>query len=453
MSIEASKNPLARSLAVAVLVAVAAGAEKTTTTPVSLLPPDLRARGRAIVLAADPGSRAELAGSLAEEEPRRASRFLAALLEREASADVRREIVDELGLHPSPDVRRALERRASADPDPGVSLLALDRLRRLDMIALRRLLSERRARIAPRDQETRRLLEQEDERWISLVQGSMLPSFLRRPPAPFSIRGGDSVRVLAFGDFGDGSDEQRRTANAMEREGRERNFDFGLTLGDNFYEEGMTSPEDPRWKSWWEDLYGPLRITFYGVLGNHDWKLPDSPASEVLYAARSDSWRMPSPYYTFTAGPVQFFALDTNEISDAQLDWLASSLAASGARWKVAYGHHPIHSAGHHGDTPDLVRRLLPVLRGRADVYLCGHDHDLQELAAEGGLHFFVAGGGGAETRPLHQDKRTVFGRAEHGFAVLEADRDSFSVTFIDGDGATLHRSVIRKAEAVHAQP
>src|SRR5262249_21167323 len=117
----------------------------------------------------------------------------------------------------------------------------------------------------------------------------------------------------------------------------------------------------------------------------------------------------------------------------------------STARWKVVYGHHPIYSAGHHGDTPELVERLLPVLRRRADVYLCGHDHDLQHLKEEEGVHFFVAGGGGAKTRAPHAGPRSLFARAGHGFAVLDADDSSLTVRFLDDDSKELYAATIRK--------
>ena len=47
---------------------------------------------------------------------------------------------------------------------------------------------------------------------------------------------------------------------------------------------------------------------------------------------------------TFSAGPAQFFALDTNEVSEAQLMWLDAELKKSSAKWKLVYGHHPIYS-------------------------------------------------------------------------------------------------------------
>src|SRR6266705_140231 len=69
----------------------------------------------------------------------------------------------------------------------------------------------------------------------------------------------------------------------------------------------------------------------------------------------------PSPYYTFSAGPAQFFALDTNEVSEAQLLWLDAELKKSSAKWKLVYGHHPIYSDGRHGDSQVLIEKLLPL--------------------------------------------------------------------------------------------
>jgi hypothetical protein len=396
----------------------------------------------------DDAKRAKLGKSLAEEEPEAAADFLVAVLDHDPSEAVRRGIVDGLGAVASEGTRRALERHAASDPSLDVALSSLERLREGSAASLRRTLDERLAKAEEaRDADAVRRLREEDERWISLVHGSTLPAFLRRPPEEFAVRpAGSAIRVVAFGDFGDGSEGQRATAGAIGREHARTPFDFGLTLGDNFYEEGSKAPDDPRWKAWWEDLYAPLGIRFHATLGNHDWKLPDSPAAEILYSSRSASWDMPSPYYSFTAGDVQFFALDTNEISRQQLAWLDGALGRSGARWKVVYGHHPIYSAGQHGDSERLIRELLPVLRNRADVYLAGHDHDMQHLSPDGGVHFFVAGAGGAHQRPMHPHPRTLFARTDqHGFAVLEADAGKLTVRFVADDGSEIYGYTLRK--------
>lgn len=380
--------------------------------------------------------RIQLVRNILREEGEQGVRFLLSRLASEPSVRVRREMIRRLGDLPSRAVRDELRLQLLRDPEVELSVLALEKLRQEETRELEQLLLRRleRARQEGDSSAIERLAE-EHERWISLVRGTMLPGFLREVPPLFSLKpAGEKIRVLAFGDFGRGGEDQARVASAMQQYHGRFPFDFGITLGDNFYNEGMYSPRDPRWEPWWERLYGPLGIQIYATLGNHDWGHPDSPAAEVLYGMQSPSWRMPAPYYSFTAGPVQFFGIDSNELSEKQLRWLERELEGSDRPWKVVYGHHPVYSAGAHQDNPRMIARLLPVLEGRAQVYLAGHDHDFQHLWGPGGLHLFIAGGGGASIRPVEKGPRSLFARSSFGFAVLEADSTALTVRFVDTD-------------------
>jgi predicted MPP superfamily phosphohydrolase len=381
-----------------------------------------------------------------------ASDYLIRLLAEDLSPKVRLAIITNWGTsehwRTNPRAQPLLERLVTTDRDASVSLRALEILRSTRTSELSRLLNTRleAARLSG-DETALKKFAAERERWISLKQGVMLPSFLRVVPKLFSLKPADqSVRVLAFGDFGIGSAEQKQVAQMMLAFHRQFAFDLGVTLGDNFYPRGMTSPTDERWKTQWEELYSTLGIKFYAVLGNHDWYGPDSPAAEILYSDKSSTWRMPAPYYTFTAGPVQFFALDTNEISEAQILWLREELSKSQSMWKVVYGHHPIYSAGAHGETKDLIVRLLPLLQeGKVDVYLSGHDHNLQHLKLEGGVQFFVSGGGGADTYRTDPYERALFVKEGYGFTVIEADKKEMKVRFIDKNGNQLYEYTLQK--------
>jgi hypothetical protein len=385
---------------------------------------------------------------------RSADAFVRSLLQTESSAAVRATIVTTIAGDSRwlamPDTPALLENVVASDPDAPVSVAALEGLRRVRMRGLNALLTERIAAARRRGEDVKgltRLLE-EQERWIALERGTMLPAFLRTPPPLFAVRpAGVPVRVLAFGDFGNGSPEQKALAQTIAAYHQARPLDFAITLGDNFYSVGMESPADPRWQTWFEQLYGPLGITFYAALGNHDWGHPDSPAAEVLYSALTKSWNMPASYYTFTAGPVQFFALDTQTIaaSEKQRQWLDAELKRSQARWKVVYGHHPMFSGGNYQDRPDLISSVLPMLHNRADIYICGHDHNLQALRPEGTVHFYVAGGGGAGLYDLRPYERSIFASRSNGFAVLDANDDTLTVSLVDGTGKTLYEHAIRK--------
>ncbi|MEW6207409.1 MAG: metallophosphoesterase [Acidobacteriota bacterium] len=418
---------------------------------IARLKPSLREMARSIIAETDEQKRAQMVAKIPPSDISLAMDFLLALLADDPSARVRSAIIEALARLTHQKVRLAFERLAASDPDDAVSLLALERLRvqrsrEMNALLVRRIDLARRNK----DEKGLRRLAQEHERWISLTRGTMLPSFLRTPPDVFSLKAEtEGVRVLAFGDFGVGFGNQKSTASAMLEVHRAAPFDFAITLGDNFYNEGLMSPADSRLKALWDELYDPFGIRFYAVLGNHDWRLSDSPAAEILYAQRSPSWRMPSPYYTFTAGRAQFFALDTNEISEAQLLWLDEAMAKSSAQWKIVYGHHPIYNVGEHGDDKRLIERLLPMLKGRVDIYLAGHDHNLQHLKPESGVHFFVCGGGGARLYKVKADERSLFAQSTNGFAVIEADARELKVQFVDKDSKPLYQYTIRKGEEV----
>lgn len=416
------------------------------------LPPALREKGRLILAEPDEDRRADLAESLADEDAIAALDFLLALLDTDPSADVRENIVDELESVDDPRVDPALERRVLVDPDLDIALASLDLLRARAEAPLMRLLEQRLSSERKNgDAEAIVRLAAEQERWTTIVRGGLLPTFFQKPPEVFSLKpAGSAVRVLAFGDFGDGSDAQKRVAAAMLRYHQQQPFDFAITLGDNFYSRGMDSPTDPRWETWWSALYDPLKIRFYASLGNHDWNQPNSPAAEILFSQSSPSWRMPAAYYTFEAGPVQFFALDTDIISEAQLLWLTDALDKSRATWKVVYGHHPIYSAGQHEDNEEKIEQLLPVLKDRADVYLAGHDHDMQHLKPEGRLHFFIAGSGG-KLRPIEPGPRSLFARSAHGFAVVDATADKLTVTFVEEDLTSPYSYTLTRSQSADA--
>jgi tartrate-resistant acid phosphatase type 5 len=417
-----------------------------------LLPDSLRIRGQALLNTSDPRARLSQVASLAGQTGAVAAPFLLALAERDPAPLVRTAVARQVPFLPAlmghPSTIPVLERLAAADPSVDVSLAALESLRTIRMTATGELLVRRlaAARTVSDSAGIRRLMD-EEERWISLRGGRMLPAFLRRVPPVFQARPDSAslVRVLAFGDFGTGDTTQLQTAAAMRAYHRTSRFDFAITLGDNFYPVGMLATDDPRWQSQYEALYTPLGIPFYATMGNHDWGHPDSPAAEILYSGLSKSWRMPAPYYTFTAGPVQFFAIDTQEMSSAQLAWLDRAISESKATWKVVYGHHQAYSATRL-DNPRLINSLVPLMNHRVDVYLCGHDHNLQALRPVNGVHYFVAGAGGAGTYRTDSTYARALARFEtYGFAVLEATRTTLTVRLVDQGRKELYVTTLRK--------
>ena len=117
-----------------------------------------------------------------------------------------------------------------------------------------------------------------------------------------------------------------------------------------------------------------------------------------------------------------------------QLAWFKAALAASAAQWKIVIGHHPIYSGGGHGDTPELIEKILPLLHEhKVQAYFNGHDHDLQHLVA-GGLNLFDSGAGSQHT-PTFYTQRSKFAKACSGFSAVSLQPDKMNVRMMDNHG------------------
>jgi len=216
-------------------------------------------------------------GDMPPESP-----FLLDRLAKEPSATLRIDLIQGLEKHwQGGQDLSALESHASSDPDVTVSIAAAEMLKTARIDSLTSLLNARLgAAVAAHDVHSAGVVLDEQKLLQQTRYGIGFPAFMRVPPPLFAVApAGEPIRVLAFGDFGTGSAAQKQTAAAMVAYHKTHPFDFGLTLGDNFYVRGMTSPDDPRWQTQWEQLYSPMHIPFYAVLGNHDWSGPDSPAA------------------------------------------------------------------------------------------------------------------------------------------------------------------------------
>jgi hypothetical protein len=411
---------------------------------VNNLPSGIRQDAQALLSSGDESEKRRLIERIGDSSSDSVRTLFIDMLDVEPLAAVRLDLMEYLNRNPRPDLVPVFDRLAKSDPNPDVAVAALEGIRTAEVLKLRERLTQRLEQSSP-DSESWNTFAEADERWISVVRGTMLPAFMRVSPPAFSVKDQNSIRVVAFGDFGTGTDDQKQVASAITTHHQQSPFDIGITVGDNFYPIGMESLKDPRWKTWWEDVYGPLNLVFYAVLGNHDWYHFDSPAAEILYSGKTPSWRMPAPYYTFTAGPIQFFALDTQEVSAKQLRWFAAELQKSRSPWKVVYAHHPLFSDGYHGDNPTLEKQLLPVMKDRVDLYLSGHEHDMQHLKPVDGVHFVITGGGGRELRTPQPTSRALFAKEAFGFTILEANPTELDIRLVGSDSKVMHEFALRK--------
>ena len=264
------------------------------------------------------------------------------------------------------------------------------------------------------------------------------------------------LNLILMGDWGAHNEEQRQVAQAMAEyvRGSGKRFDAALCVGDNFYVK-LKGVDDPQWQTVFEQMYDPevLDFPFYTVPGNHDYD-DGKLAIELAYSKQNpDSrFRMPSNYYRLELPGreplLTVFMLDSDKTPMGesawakQMDWLRGQVARPRqAPWQLAVAHHPIFSNGDHGDVGVLQTTWGPLFTQYGlDLYVAGHDHDLQHLQVDGWPYSFVlVGGGGAKTRVMRVDKRGPFSKRSHGFGHATITEDKITVRLIDEQGQVLH--------------
>ncbi|HKX12642.1 MAG TPA: metallophosphoesterase [bacterium] len=256
-------------------------------------------------------------------------------------------------------------------------------------------------------------------------------------PSPSPLPTPQSVRFFTFGDWGTGGQPQKDVAAAVEKFCPHRGCDFGLLLGDNFYDVGVASVSDPQWQEKFEAVY-TLDVPFYALLGNHDYD--GNEQAQIDYSALSERWRMPARNYQIRRGGneasplLEIFVIDSNAVDATTSAELQAAIEASEALWKIAALHHPPYSNGPHPDD-ELGQNafLLPLICSGIDAVLAGHNHFFAHLDdPNDGCSFqeFIVGTGGRALHSIQNDSRTIYAEAEHGFAWIEASADSLLLEF-----------------------
>jgi acid phosphatase len=273
------------------------------------------------------------------------------------------------------------------------------------------------------------------------------------------------LNFVVVGDWGrEGADKQGEVAVAMGHAAEQIRSQFVISVGDNFYEDGVASVDDRQWRTSFEDIYTAksLQTRWDVILGNHDYR--GSVAAQLDYGKRSPRWNMPARYFQRLeklpdGTQIAFFYIDTNPMLrkywgtkvrvdgqdvDAQLAWLDTALGQSRAAWNVVVGHHPIHTVSDgERDSVDLVIRLKPLLqKHNIHLYINGHVHNLQYLAQDG-MHYITCGAGSQVYSP-GPARAGQFASGHHGFMTMQIDAGRIGWRSIDERGTVLYDGMIR---------
>lgn len=292
---------------------------------------------------------------------------------------------------------------------------------------------------------------------------------LRRFEQPAKTDG--TLSFLVLGDWGrKGAFNQSEVALQMGRIGEKLDIDFVVSTGDNFYDDGLTGEQDKAFDESFTQIYTAksLQKQWYSVLGNHDYR-GNAEAQLSLHLRKIDSRWLCLRSFIVDAELAEIFFVDTTPFvqsyfTDAEghtYDWrgigsprayianlikdLKLALSESSAKWKIVVGHHSIRSIGHHGDTKELVSKLLPILKAnKVDFYMNGHDHCLEHIGdAESPIQFLTSGAGSKAWRGDIKKQKTgglKFFYDGQGFMSVQLTQDAAEIAFYDVSGNVLHR-------------
>jgi tartrate-resistant acid phosphatase type 5 len=281
----------------------------------------------------------------------------------------------------------------------------------------------------------------------------------------------DEFTFFVLGDWGmKGGKFQQPVANAMIRESKQTNLSCILTVGDNFYDDGVKTVHDEDWKLSYENVYGELTRSYpwYVTLGNHDYR--GNPQAQIEYHSINKNWNLPAYYYTVVKPmpgrkKIRFIIIDTDPFVPAyyknplyknavtaqdtakQLRWLEEVLTSSNEDWNIVLGHHPVYASNSGpNETSILLRVMKPLFeKYKVQAYICGHDHIMQFHKPSGSFTSYIISGAGSSPGEATKADFTVFTSGAPAFTECKIKNDSLTFRFVDTTGATLYSHVIPK--------
>ncbi|KAJ3319867.1 hypothetical protein HDV06_005843 [Boothiomyces sp. JEL0866] len=284
------------------------------------------------------------------------------------------------------------------------------------------------------------------------------------------------LTFLAIGDWGADYNLPylRMVADQMDIKAEQTDADFVIALGDNFYNDGVTSPDDPKWKVLWFDSFtGRTRdLQWYCILGNHDWY--GNEDAQLEFSVIHPQWYMPDYFYTksfeYDSFTIGFIFIDTDllfygyfgQLSDdfaskgwsiekethlQQLQWIQDQFdAMKNYEYVVVLGHHHLVTCNDE-DSGIYMQDLLNIIEDNAaSAYIYGHKHTLK--SAKKGNTLFIQSGAGGQSEGLctinTPGSYSVWGQGgTNGFVSVEVTGSQLYVEFTDRNGVSLHSDYI----------
>jgi len=264
---------------------------------------------------------------------------------------------------------------------------------------------------------------------------------------------------IFLGDNGSGEKTQYEVSKSMEKIITKDKIKYIVGLGDNIYNYGVESLEDPQFYLKFEKPYENIDKKFYMCLGNHDYDYITDKNTiknnksyfQIKYTLKSKKWHMPHKYYEFCKGNIQFVVCDTNldfytknEINK-QINFIINTFNKTKKSIKILTGHHTWVSIGGHGRALPLLdnffKKIFDECKG-LNIYMCGHDHCKTHIIKRyknKDIHLFICGTGGESNldkvynmKFLNKSEKLEYYSYTLGVGVFKENNKEVSIQFYD---------------------
>ena len=313
-----------------------------------------------------------------------------------------------------------------------------------------------------------------------------------------------SEQPFSFAAYGDSAWGTNITGfRDIHRQLNDSDVAFTLQLGDTAYNVGSHADFDARFdgrlvpevETWTSSHVDYFSIGNHEMLTNRGQPSRDNFSVPVFQAGVNAPFAPPTSEvaehnYSFDYGNVHFVTFDTNSLNsperlDNLLAWVEQDLAASSARWKIVFGHHPVAFSPDKVERPsgNYYQQVVRALNDAgADLFVAGHSHTVHRskplLGQQDGIATFVndnddqyeqgagviqvvSGVGGrslrlggfsdpAIARGFSQSTET---RSQYGFSKFDVTRDKLTISFVSAwNGEVLDSFEIVAREGVIAR-
>jgi hypothetical protein len=280
----------------------------------------------------------------------------------------------------------------------------------------------------------------------------------RTAPAP----GSGTIRLVAFGDSGNGSSAQAQIASLLGAD----SFDLAAHTGDIAYSQGTYAQFEsyffPYYRAWMRQK------AIVPAIGNHDDMTASATPYRQLFVLPRDGASVTYPnnaerFYSFDYGPAHFIVLDTEAAfqntsrRQEQIAWLTADLQASqDMPWRIAIFHRPPYNSGtEHGSDPVVRAAFGPLFEQyNVQMVLNGHEHAYERSvpwrestnASRQAVTYVVTGGAGAALHAIGRSAWTAFSRSAHNYVRVVISAANVTLEAVGSNGVVFDRFTLNLA-------